>query len=84
MAPNSFIIKNKDSLSLIITETPKATKVVWIMQPDIKPKTVANPNFLPFTILCVSTKMLSGPGEQAKIDVAIINESKVSIIIKNK
>jgi hypothetical protein len=60
------------------------------MQPVISPKTVANPNFLPCTTLCVSTKILSGPGEQAKAKVAKQNENKISkciylfIILKNR
>ena len=65
---------------MMIAETPKATSVVCTKQPDISPKTVAIPYFVPFTILCVSTKILSGPGEIAKIAVAKTKENKVSII----
>tara|TARA_B110000116_G_scaffold210008_1_gene185659 strand:+ start:25 stop:246 length:222 start_codon:yes stop_codon:yes gene_type:complete len=73
-------MKNKFSDSFKIADTPKANKVVWTKHPEIKPKTVAKPNFLPFTMLCVSTKILSGPGEIAKIEVAIAKENRVSNI----
>ena len=42
---------------------------------------MANPKVLPFTILCVKTKILSGPGEIAKIEVANAKDKSVSIII---
>ena len=72
--------KNKFSDSFMIAETPKANKVVWIKHPEISPKTVAKPNFLPFTILCVKTNILSGPGEIAKIEVANAKDKRVSVI----
>jgi hypothetical protein len=50
----------------MISETPKASKVVCTKQPETKPKTVANPDFVPLLMLWVSTKILSGPGEMAK------------------
>ena len=73
-APNNFIMKYNLSLSLIIADTPNATNDVCTKQPVIKPATVANPYFLPFTILCIKTYMLSGPGDNANADVAIIND----------
>ena len=79
--PNILIPIYKFSEVLIIAETPKANKVVCTKQPEIKPITVANPKFLPFTILCVKTKILSGPGEIAKIEVANAKDKSVSIII---
>ena len=79
--PNILIPIYKFSEVLIIAETPKANKVVCTKQPEIKPITVANPKFLPFTILCVKTKILSGPGEIAKIEVANAKDKSVSIIV---
>ena len=79
--PNILIPKYKFSEVLIIAETPKANKVVCTKQPEIKPITVANPKVRPFTILCVKTKILSGPGEIAKIEVANAKDKSVSIII---
>ncbi len=76
------MIKKSVADSLITRETPNANKVVCTKQPEIKPNTVAKPYFLPFTMLCVRTKILSGPGEMAKIDVANTKESKVSITKK--
>jgi hypothetical protein len=73
--------KNKFSDSFMIAETPKANKVVWTKHPEIRPNTVANPNFLPFTILCVKTNILSGPGETAKIEVANAKDKRVSNIM---
>ena len=70
--------KNKFSDSFRMAETPNANKVVWTKQPEISPKTVTKPNFLPFTILCVNTKILSGPGDNAKREVAIAKDNKVS------
>lgn len=32
---------------LMIAETPKASKVVWTKQPEIKPQTIAKPIFFP-------------------------------------
>ena len=75
-----FIAVNKFSDSFIIAETPKASNVVCIKQPEIKPKTVARPYFLPFTMLCVKTKILSGPGDIAKIEVANAKDKIISII----
>ena len=72
--------KNNFSDCLIIAETPKANKVVCTKQPEIKPKTVAKPNFLPFTILCVSTKILSGPGDNANTEVASAKDKSISNI----
>ena len=54
----------------MMAETPKANKVVCTKQPEISPYTVANPYFWPLTILWVNTKILSGPGEHANIEVA--------------
>lgn len=63
-----------------MADTPKANKVVWTKHPEIRPKTVAKPNFFPLTILCVSTKILSGPGERDKIAVAKTKDKRVSNI----
>ena len=79
--PNILMPKYKFSEVLIIAETPKANKVVCTKQPEIKPITVANPKVRPFTILCVKTKILSGPGEIAIIEVANAKDKSVSIII---
>ncbi len=65
---------------LITSETPNATKLVCTRQPNIKPATVAKPYFLPLTTPCVRTKILSGPGENAKVTVAKTKEIKVVII----
>ena len=70
--------KNKFSEFFIMAETPNANNVVCTKQPEINPKTVAKPNFFPFTILCVNTKILSGPGDNAKRAVANAKENKVS------
>ncbi len=64
----------------MMAETPNANKVVCTKQPEISPKTVAKPYFLPLTMLCVSTKILSGPGEIAKMDVAKAKDNRVSNI----
>ena len=59
-------------------EIPNANSEVCTRQPVIKPATVAKPNFLPLVILCISTKILSGPGDIAKANVAVAKANKVS------
>ncbi len=49
-----------------------------MMQPVINPHTVAIPYDLPLVILCTKTKILSGPGEIAKADVAKANDMSMS------
>ena len=78
MAPKSLITKKIRSLSFIIADTPKANKVVCTRQPETKPPTVAKPYFFPFTTLCMSTYMLSGPGAMAKAADAIMNAERIS------
>lgn len=53
-----------------------------IIQPVMSPATVAKPYFLPFTMLWVSTKILSDPGEIAKTTTEDIKSKKISIIFK--
>ena len=60
------------------SETPKAKNVVCTKHPLTSPATVASPDFTPFDILWVSTKMLSGPGEMASAVEAITNKKSVS------
>ncbi len=76
-APNSLMIQNKVSLRLMISDTPKANKVVCTKQPVIKPATTASPYFFPLAMLKVSTKILSGPGEKAKAAVANIKPIRI-------
>jgi hypothetical protein len=63
---------------VIITDNPKANKVVCTIHPLINPAVVAKPLLLPFTRDCVNTYILSGPGLHAKIRVATVKESKDS------
>ena len=65
-------------LSFIKADTPNATKVVCTKQPVIKPTTVASPYGLPLVTLCISTYILSGPGEIARAEVAKTNDIKSS------
>ena len=76
-APNNLITQNSVSLRFMISDTPKANKVVCTKQPVIRPPTTARPNFLPFDMLKVSTKILSGPGEMAKAEVAKIKPMRM-------
>ena len=58
-------------------DNPKATTEVWIIQPRINPTTIAIPLRLPCEIVCTSTNTLSGPGENARVAVAKINETNI-------
>jgi len=80
-APNNFKTTSNSVFDFIKEDNPKATKVVCTMQPEIRPHTTLIPCFLPYVILCVKTKILSGPGEIAKIEVANAKDKSVSIII---
>lgn len=78
MAPNNLIIKKTLSFSFINAETPNASKVVWTIHPLISPAVVERPYFVPLAILCVKTKILSGPGAMARADVARIKAESIS------
>ena len=67
------------SLFFMIAETPKATNVVCTKHPVTKPSTVAIPYLAPFVTLCISTKILSGPGEIANTADEMIN--KISVLL---
>lgn len=77
-APKILIPLNTAGLFLITAETPKANKLVCIKHPVMRPAMVAKPYFFPWTILCISTKILSGPGDRAKAIVAIENVRRIS------
>ena len=77
-APKILMALKISGLSLITADTPKAKSEVCTRQPVIKPAMVASPYFLPLVILCINTKILSGPGEIAKANVADANANKVS------
>ena len=59
------------------TETPKANNEVCTKQPVIRPAIVAKPYRFPWVILCIMTKILSGPGDNAK--TAVAKEKVISI-----
>lgn len=65
-------------LFFITAETPNANNVVCTKHPVIRPATTARPNLRPLVILCMRTKILSGPGDSAKANVAIENANKIS------
>jgi hypothetical protein len=71
IAPKILIARKKLSDSLIIAETPKATRLVWIKIPETSPRVVKIPAFLPLAILCTSTYIISGPGEIVRITEAV-------------
>jgi len=65
-------------LFFMMADTPNAKREVCTKQPDIKPATTASPCFLPLLILCIRTKILSGPGDRDKTKVATEKASKIS------
>jgi hypothetical protein len=60
-------------------DKPKATIDVCIIHPRINPLTIAIPLRLPYEIVCTSTNTLSGPGDNARVAVAKINETNISV-----
>ncbi len=49
-----------------IAETPNAAAVVWNKSPVHRPDAVDIPAFLPWEMLIVRTKMISGPGNRVR------------------
>ena len=60
-------------------DKPKATTEVCVIHPKINPLTMAIPLRLPCEIVCTSTNTLSGPGENARVAVAKINETNICV-----
>lgn len=58
-----------------MAETPSAAAVVWNSRPVHRPHAVAMPAPLPEEILCVSTKMISGPGSSVRAAEAAMKYS---------
>ena len=58
----------------MISDTPKATKVVCNKHPATKPRTVNRPAFFPLYKVLDKTKILSGPGDNAIKKLAIVKD----------
>ena len=62
----------------MISDTPKATKVVCNKHPATKPRTVNRPAFFPLYKVLDKTTILSGPGDNAIKKLATVKENIIS------